>query len=159
MKRISTVFLQGVLVLIGVITLTILIVFPTREGRAADLDLFHIYADPFILFVYASSSAFFTGLYKAFKLLGYIGRNRVFSTDAVLALRSIKLCSLALAGCILLTAVFIRIFHAKGDDPAGFMMLCMTTAFATIVVATAAAVFEKVLQSAIDIKSENDLTI
>ena len=159
MKKISTVFLQGVIILIAIAALAILIFFPTREGRAANLDLFHIYADPFIIYVYAASSMFFTGLYKAFKLLGYIGQNRVFSIDAVMALRGIKYCSLVLAGLILVGAVFIRIFHAKGDDPAGFIMLCMMTAFATLVVATAAAVFEKVLQSAIDMKSENDLTI
>jgi hypothetical protein len=33
------------------------------------------------------------------------------------------------------------------------------TTFTSIVVATAAAIFEKILQNAIDIKSENDLTI
>jgi hypothetical protein len=35
----------------------------------------------------------------------------------------------------------------------------MVTTFASIVVATAAAIFEKILQNAIDMKSENDLTI
>jgi hypothetical protein len=33
------------------------------------------------------------------------------------------------------------------------------TTFVSIVVATAAAIFEKLLQNAIDMKSENDLTI
>jgi hypothetical protein len=33
------------------------------------------------------------------------------------------------------------------------------TTFVSIVVATAAAIFEKILQNAIDMKSENDLTI
>ena len=31
--------------------------------------------------------------------------------------------------------------------------------FASIVVATAAAMFERILQNAVDIKSENDLTV
>jgi len=45
------------------------------------------------------------------------------------------------------------------DDPAGFIGLCIISTLVAIVVATAAATFEKVLQSAVGLKSENDLTI
>ena len=45
------------------------------------------------------------------------------------------------------------------DDPAGFLAICIVTTFVAIVVATAVAVFEKLLQNAIDMKSENDLTV
>jgi hypothetical protein len=38
-------------------------------------------------------------------------------------------------------------------------MLGIIATFASIVIATAAAVFERVLQNAVDIKSENDLTV
>ena len=65
-----------------------------------------------------------------------------------------------------MAAIYIIISHAfavpeaqGGDDPAGFIAVSIVTTFISIVVATAAAVFEKTLQSAIDIKSENDLTI
>ena len=44
-------------------------------------------------------------------------------------------------------------------DPAGFIAMCIVTTFISIVIATAAAVFEKLLQNAVDIKSENDLTV
>ncbi|MBI1226499.1 MAG: DUF2975 domain-containing protein [Bacteroidetes bacterium] len=159
MKRISTVFLQVVVVLIGLVALTILIVMPTKEGRAANLDLFHIYADPFILYGYAASIAFFVALFKAFKLLGYIGQNQVFSLNSVKALKGIKYCALILAAAIVLAGVFIKIFHDKEDDPAGFLGLCMVITFACVVVATASAIFEKILQNAVDMKSENDLTI
>lgn len=158
-KRISTVFLQVVVVLIGMVALTFLIVMPTREGRAENLDLFHIYADPLILYAYAASIAFFVALYKAFKLLGYIGRNQVFSLDSVKALKGIKYCAIILGISIVLAGVYIRIFHSEEDDPAGFIAMCIVTTFACIVVATAAAIFEKILQNAVDMKSENDLTI
>lgn len=46
MKRISTAFLQTVIVLIGIVALIILIWFPLTEGRATHLDLFSTYADP-----------------------------------------------------------------------------------------------------------------
>lgn len=159
MKRISSVFLQLVIVLIGIVALAILIRIPLTEGRATNLDLFSIYTDPFILYGYAASIAFFVALYKAFKLLGYIGQNEVFSSKSVKALKSIKYCTIVLSILIVAAGLYIRIFHSKEDDPAGFLAICIVTTFVSIVVATAAAIFEKLLQNAIDIKSENDLTI
>jgi Protein of unknown function (DUF2975) len=159
MKRISIIFLQGVMVLIGIVALAILIRFPLTEGRAANLDLFSIYADPFILYGYAASIAFFVALYKTFKLLGYIGQNKAFSSESVSTLKSIKYCAIVLSILIVMAGLYIRISHHEDDDPAGFIAICIVTTFASIVVATAAAIFEKILQNAIDMKSENDLTI
>ncbi|SEL91630.1 DUF2975 domain-containing protein [Parapedobacter koreensis] len=159
MKSISIVFLQAVIVLIGMVALAILIWFPLTEGRAANLDLLSIYADPLILYGYAVSIAFFIALYKAFRLLGYIGQNKVFSPNAVKALRGIKYCAIVLSIAIVTAGLYIRIFHSKEDDPAGFLAMCMVTTLASIVVATAAAIFERLLQNAVDMKSENDLTI
>lgn len=159
MKRISTVFLQAVIVLIGIVALAIMIRIPLTEGRATNLDLFSIYSDPFILYGYAASIAFFVALYQAFKLLGYIGQNKVFSSKSVKALKSIKYSAIGLSILIVAAGLYIRIFHSKEDDPAGFLAICVVTTFVSIIVATAAAIFEKLLQNAIDIKSENDLTI
>jgi hypothetical protein len=143
----------------GIVALAILIRIPLTEGRATNLDLFSIYSDPFILYGYAASIAFFVALYKVFKLLGYIGQNKVFSSKSVKALKSIKYCAIVLSILIVAAGLYIRIFHSKEDDPAGFLAICIVTAFVSIVFATAAAIFEKLLQNAIDIKSENDLTI
>jgi len=159
MKRGSTIFLQVVIVLIGIAALAIMIRFPLTEGRATNLDLFSIYSDPFIMYGYLASIPFFVALYQSFKLLGYIGQNQVFSLRSVKALRTIKYCAIIHGTLIVAAALYIRIFHAKDDDPAGFMAICIVTTFISIVIATAAAVFEKTLQSATDIKSENDLTV
>ncbi|WP_316736615.1 DUF2975 domain-containing protein [Pedobacter aquatilis] len=159
MKRASTIFLQAVVVLIALVALTILIRVPLTEGRATNLDLVSIYADPFILYGYAASIAFFIALYKAFRLLGYIGQNKVFSAEAVKSLKGIKYCAIALSIMIIGAGLFIKFNHHQDDDPAGFIAMCIMTTFVSIVVATAAAIFEKVLQNAIDMKSENDLTI
>lgn len=159
MKRVSTIFLQIVTVLIGIVGLVILIWFPLTEGRATNLDLFSTYADPFILYGYGASIAFFVALYNAFRLLGYIGQNKVFSTNSVKALRNIKYCAVLLSVFIVAAGLFIRVNHSKEDDPAGFLAICVVTAFVAIVVATVMAIFEKLLQNAVDMKSENDLTI
>ena len=156
MKTRSTVFLQVVLVLIGIVALGLMIRFPLTEGRAANLDLFSIYADPFLLYGYLSSIAFFVALYHAFKLLGYIRQNKIFSLRSVRTTRSIKYCAIVLGILIVAAGIYIRIFHAKDDDPAGFLAICIVTSFVTIIVATAAAVFEKILQNGMEIKSENE---
>ena len=159
MKKSSTIFLQAVIVLIGIAVLAVLIRVPLTEGRATNLDLVSIYADPFILYGYAASIAFFVALYKAFKLLGYIGQNKVFSSNSVGALKSIKYCAIVFSILIVTAGLYIKISHNEEDDPAGFLAICIVTTLASIVVATAAAIFEKILQNAIDMKSENDLTI
>jgi hypothetical protein len=161
MKKSSTVFLQVVIVLIGIVALAIMIRFPLTEGRATNLDLFSIYADPFIIYGYLASIAFFVALYQAFKLLGYIRQNKVFSLESVKSLRNIKYCASILSCLIVIAAIYIRVsFNGNADDdPAGFVAVSIVTTFISIVIATAAAVFEKTTQSAMDIKSENDLTV
>ena len=59
----------------------------------------------------------------------------------------------------MVAGLFIRLTHNTEDDPAGFLAIGIVTTFVAIVVATAVAVFEKLLQNAIDMKSENDLTV
>lgn len=159
MKRGSTIFLKTVILLIGIVVLLGIIRFPPTEGRSANLDPFSIYfRDPFLWYLYFASLPFFVGLYQAFELLGFIGQNKVFSLNSVKALRIIKYCAIVQGILIVLAILYIRIF-VKGDDPAGAIALGVITAFFSAVIATAAAVFEKLLQSAVDLKSENDLTI
>ena len=49
-------------------------------------------------------------------------------------------------------------FGDKDDRPAGVFMRILIT-FPSIVVATAAVMFERILLDAVDTKSENDLTV
>lgn len=158
MKRVSTLFLKGIILLIAIVVLVGMLWFPQTEGRAANLDLISIYADPFIIYVYIASAPFFIGLYQAFKLLNLIEDNKAFSQGAVNALKNIKFASLSLIGFITLALFYIR-FVALGDDSAGPTTLGICTIVALAVIATAATVFQKLFQNAVNIKSENDLTV
>lgn len=149
----KTVFLQIIIVLVGIAALAMLIWLPLTEGRATNLDLFSIYSDPFILYGYAASIVFFVALYKTFRLLGYIRHDKVFSSNAVKALKSIKYCAIILSILIVIAGLYIRIFHDQEDDPAGFLAICVVATLVSIGVAIAAAIFEKRLQNAIDMKS------
>lgn len=157
-KRGSTLFLKAVIVLIAIGALAAMIRFPQTEGRAAHLDLVSIYLDPFIIYGYIASIPFFVALYRALELLGYVDNNQVFSQSAVNAVRNIKYCALTISGFIVVGILSIRVF-ANGDDPAGPTALGILATFASIVIATGAAVIERLLQNAVDIKSENDLTV
>jgi hypothetical protein len=161
MKRRSTLFLQVVIVLIGIGALTLMLWEPHIEGRNAHATLFEIYfKDPFLAYAYIASIPFFVALYQAFKVLGYAGQNKVFSQAAVNALRTIKYCALLTAGSIVAAIAYIMMMATRSkDDPAGAVALGTVATFASIVIATAAAVFERILQKAVDIKSENDLTV
>ena len=158
MKKSSTLFLKIVICLIAIGVLAGMILFPQTEGRAANLDLISIYKDPFILYIYIGSIPFFVGLYQAFKLLNFIDANKAFSHEGVNTLKNMKYASLSLIGFIALALFYIR-FFAQGDDPAGPTMLGFIVSFAVAVIATAAAVFQKLFQNAVDLKSENDLTV
>ncbi len=160
MKRTSTIFLQTVVVLIGIGALGLILWEPHLEGRNAHATTFQIYFhDPFLAYAYTAAIFFFVALYQVFKLLGFIGRNEVFSQPAVQALRKTKYCALTLVAFIVGAEGYFFIVVRGTDDIAGGVAMGLLMLFVSIVVATAAAVFERLLQSAVDMKSENDLTV
>jgi len=159
MKRSSTIVLQFVIVVIGIAALAFMLWEPHIEGRNAHATLYQIYFnDPFLACAYLASLPFFVALYHAFMLLGFIGKNNVFSPPAVNALRTIKYCAEIVVGFVVAGEAYLFIIR-PGDDIAGGVFMGLLLIFFFGVVATAAAVFEKTLQTAVDMKSENDLTV
>ncbi len=157
--RSSTYFLQAVIILIGIGALALLLWEPQIEGVNAHATQFEIYfQDPFLALVYIGSIPFFIALYQAFNVLGYAGRNKIFSQEAVNALRTIKFCAITIIGFVAAEEFFILLNHGN-DDAAGGVFMGVLMSFGSIVIATAAALFERVLQSAVKMKSENDLTV
>jgi hypothetical protein len=161
MKRSSIVFLQAVVVALGIGVLSLLLWEPHLEGRNKDATLFEIYfQDPFLALVYVGSIPFFIALYQAISVLGYVGRNKVFSPEVVQALRTIKYCALAIVGFVVVEEIFILLMsNGDNDNPGAPIFMGLLIILPSIVVATAAAMFERILQNAVDIKSENDLTV
>lgn len=159
MKRTLTIFLQIVVLLIGFGTLAILLWEPHLEGRNVHATLFEIYfKDPFLAYAYIASISFFVILYQAFKLLGNIRQNKVFSLNSVRALRIIKYCAIVLIAFIAGAEAFFFIVQRGNEDIAGGVAMGLGLIFISLVIGSVAAVFEKVLQNAVDMKSENDLT-
>ena len=158
MKLAATLFLKAVLVLIGIGALAFLLWEPHVEGRNVNSTAFEIYFhDPFLAYAYIGSTPFFVGLYHAFKVLTYAGRNEEFSARAVRSARIIKYCALLVIAFVAGGEVYI-ILH-ESDDRAGGVAMGVFITFASVIVATAAALLERALQRAVDIKSEHDLTV
>lgn len=160
MKRSSTIFLQIVIVLVGLGALAVLLGVPQVEGRNANATQFEVYfKDPFLAYAYVASIPFFVALYQAFKVLTYVRQEKTFSPATVKGMRTIKYSALVIIGFVAVSVVFMPLSDPDDDDgPQGVVMRIVMT-FATIVVATAAAMFERILQNAVDLKSENDLTV
>lgn len=160
MKQSSTLFLKTVLILIAVGALAALIRFPQTEGRAANLDLISIYLNPVILYMYIASIPFFVAIYQAIRLLGFVEKNKIFSQQAVKAVEYIKYCAMSIVGFIVVAEGYLFLVErGKSDDIAGGVMGGLMVMFLAVVIATGTAVLQKVLQNAVDLKSENDLTV
>ncbi|AZV47594.1 DUF2975 domain-containing protein [Bacillus halotolerans] len=160
MKRGSTLFLKIAVILIGipVIALCIFLV-PQIANFAAELypDISYL---KYLVYIdlYAAAIPFYFALYQAFTLLSYIDRNKAFSELSVRALKKIKYCAITIS---LLLVAGMPLFYliAEMDDAPGIILIGLVLIFASMVIAVFAAVLQRLLQEAIDIKSENDLTV
>jgi hypothetical protein len=111
-----------------------------------------------VIGLYATAIPFYIALYQTFKLLRYIDQNKAFSELSVEALKNIKYCATAIS---ILYVLNMPLFYllAERDDAPGIIIIGMVLIFASMVIAVFAAVLQKLLKNAIDIKLENDLTV
>lgn len=145
MKENLTIFLQIVIVFIGINVLAFMFLEPHLEGRNVDATNFEIYfKDPFLAYVYTASIAFFVVLYQTFKLWGHIRRNEMSSQSFIKALRTIKHCAIILIVFLVGAEGYINIVRRRaGDDIAGGVMIGIVMIFISVVVAKIAVTFER----------------
>ncbi|KRF05966.1 hypothetical protein ASG89_19660 [Paenibacillus sp. Soil766] len=160
MERGSTLFLKIAVILMGIPVLALCIfAVPEIASYAVELYPDHSYLKYlFTIDLYASAIPFYIALYQTFKLLGYIDKNKAFSELSVSVLKIIKRCAITISGLYVLGMPLFYLF-AERDDAPGVIVIGMVIIFASMVIAVFAAVLQKLLQEAIDIKSENDLTV
>ncbi len=160
MKPGSTLFLRGAVFLIGIPVLALCIfTLPWIARYAAESGSKVAYIVYAILTVlYISAIPFFLALYQAIKLLSYIDKKNAFSELSVKALKNIKNCATAISILYVLASPLFY-FMADIDDAPGIMVIGIIFIFGPMVIAVFAAVLQRLLQEAINIKSENDLTV
>lgn len=159
MKR-ETLFLKAIIFLMAVPVLAVCIYglsrFDPDSPYWASPELESLQY-PLLIGMYAAMIPFFMALYQTLKLLSYIDKNNAFSELSVKALKNIKYCAFTI---IILFTLELPVFYllTKADDAPGVLM-AMAVIFASLVIAVFAAVLQKLLQDAINIKAENDLIV
>lgn len=158
MNRGTTLFLKLAVIIMGlpVITLGIFGLYDLANNPVNPNYTYILY--PIIIGMYLSMIPYFGALYQSFKLLSYIDKNEAFSQMSVNALQKIKFCAMIISGLYVLILPFVY-FVAEIDDAPGLIIVGMVPIFAALVIAVFAAVLQRLLQDAINIKSENDLTV
>jgi hypothetical protein len=154
MKRGSTVFLRGVIFVMGAAVLALcLYILPEAisNERVGEYR-------PVIFGMCIAAIPFFIALYQALNLLSYIDTNKAFSPLSVTALKNIKYCAVAISVLYAAGMPYI-VYVADKDDAPGAVAIGLVIIFASLVIAVFAALLQALLQNAIDIKAENDLTV
>ncbi|HMM06657.1 MAG TPA: DUF2975 domain-containing protein [Clostridiales bacterium] len=159
MKRCSTIVLRCAVVFAGITMLVIC-------GVIAWIAFFENRPSPYhieyigLIGTYAAAIPYFIALYQAMKLLGYIDANCAFSELSVKSLAMIERCAIVV---FMITTVgglpfFYTLVHLDGDTP-GFMLIGIVISGSAFLIAVFTSLLKRLLQDAIDVKSENDLTI
>jgi len=153
-KRGSTLFLRAAVILmgLGVLAICVFALPESFKGNGPGPFL------PMILGMYAVALPFYFALYQTMKLLNYIDTNKAFSELSIRALRRIKY-SAVIIGCLYAAILPYFYLMADNEDAPGVLVIGLVFTFGPMTVAGFAAVLQKLLQSAVDIKSENDLTV
>jgi hypothetical protein len=156
----ETLFLKLAVVLMGLPVLALCIFLVPELGNIAAKLLPGFDMIKYLVYIIFDASAipFYFALYQAFKLLRYIDKNTAFSELSVNALRNIKFCAITICSLHVLVLPLFYLFAEKDDAP-GVIFVGLVVPFASMVIAVFAAVLQKLLKNAIDIKSENELTI
>lgn len=158
MKQGSTLFLKLAIIVIGspVLVLCTLGLYWLISNPSNPQYAYILY--PIIIGIYVSAVPFYIALYNAFRLLTYIDKSKAFSQSSVKALNNIKYCAITISAFYTLLMPFVYILADKDDAP-GAIIIGMLPIFASMVISVFAAVLQRLLQEAINIKSENDFTI
>ncbi|ASZ65942.1 DUF2975 domain-containing protein [Bacillus cereus group sp. MYBK163-2] len=159
LKRSSTMFLKVIIFLAGISVLA-LCIFLVPEMADFTANLYpNIAPIKYLVFIvmYGAAVPFYVALYQAFNLLQYIDENTAFSELSVKALKNIKRCAITISGLYVLSLPLFYFIAKKMDPPIGLVGLIIV--FASLVISVFAAILQRLLQEAIHIKSENDLTV
>ncbi len=159
MQKSSTIFLQLVIVLIGIGVFFLVLFEPHIEGRNAHATIIEIYFnDPFLMYAYIGSISFFVSLYQAFKVLGYVRQNKTFSQATVKAIKTIKYSAIVLFIMVGAALAYLCIVR-PGDDIAGGVFISLLIIIVSGITVSVAGMFEQFLQNTMDITSDNDRAV
>ena len=159
MKK-ETILLKIALILIGLPVLALAIYFIFMLASKRD-ELNPIYADiiyALLVIFYLMLIPFYFALFQAIQLLTLIDQDLSFSIDSINALKWIKYSAMAiiLLGSIAMPFIYLI---AELDDAPGLILFALIIPFGALIITLLAAILQKVLKNAYEIKTENELTV
>lgn len=158
MKKSSTIILKSAIFFIGFIILALCIfLLPWLANYTVEMyPVFAFLQYPVLIGLYVTTIPFYVALHQALRLLKLIDNEDAFSESSVNSLKLIKYCAITISILYVLGAIFLLSQNAlhPGIAIIGFIIF-----FASAVVVVFAGVLQKLLRNALDIKSENDLTV
>lgn len=149
----STLFLRAAIIVIGLAVLA-LCAFALLPSLFRDNGGYSL----LLVGMNVAALPFFIGLYQGWRLLNYIDKNTAFSNASVDALKIVTYCALIISAVYIVCLPWIYRLAQQTDAP-GLMVIGLGLVGGPLVVAVFAAVLQKLLRSAISLKSENDLTV
>lgn len=158
--KIKTLFLKAALIGIALVVLLFSIfLFPLMPaGIAGDMPTVTYEAWLFVAVLYFTEIVFFLLVIQAFKLLILIDHNDVFSEKALNHIRWIKI------GCGAIGVAYLGLMPlvyqlADIEDAPGVVLIAGCGIMVPFILSVFMAVLQKLLESAIALKNENDLTV
>lgn len=161
MKNSSTLFLRVAIIIIGIIALLFCIFAVPAMSNSVGAEfpsLMYLYY-PMMLGAYAAAIPFFMILFQGWRLLNFIDNNTAFSSASVRALEYIKRSAIVI-GCIYALSVpFFFYPAAELSDAPGAIFVGIFISVTPFVFAVFVTLLKKLLQNAIDLQTEVDLTV
>lgn len=160
MKQASTVFLRIAIIGMAGAVLALCTLLLPQLWNEID-QAFPSYATVvYIVFIamYVAAIPYFIGLIYAWRLLTLIDKGLAFSLASAKTIRAVTVCAGIISAVYIASLPFFYQWADKDDAP-GLVIIGMVLAGMPMVIAVCAALLGRLVREAVEIKSENDLTV
>lgn len=108
--------------------------------------------------MYLTTVPFYLGIYKGWRILNMIDKGRAFSTQSVAALRTIAYAAASISLIYIAVFPFFYIWM-QADDAPGLGVINLFIVGMSAIISVATGLLARLLDEAVHIKSENELTV
>jgi hypothetical protein len=158
MKRVPTVLLKSTIIMMGLVVLCISL-FGLPKLAAYSEEAYSEFAHlrwPVLFGLYMTEIPFYLALFQSFQLVGLIKQNNAFSEGAVKKLRLIKLYAWSIT--LLYLAGALLLLTQSALHP-GIAITGIVIIFSSVTISVFASVLQELLIHALELDSENALTV
>lgn len=158
MRQGKITFLKLAIIIMAIVVLSLCIFWlPWLARNAAEMNPEYAYLRyPVLIGVYITVIPFYIALYQALKLLNYIESKNAFSKLSVSSLKCIKYCAITIIILYVIGLTFLG--FQKALHPS-ITIIILIIIFAAVNIALFIDVLKELLMNALEIKSENELTV